>query len=44
MEISEKELKPQSMFRAWAKRRTGQPMQFIETLAADWIAEHPKYS
>ena len=23
--------------RAWAKRRAGQPMQPIETLAADWI-------
>ena len=29
--------------RAWAKRRAGQPMQPIETLAADWIAEHPEY-
>lgn len=26
-----------------AKARTGQPMEAIETLAAQWIAEHPEY-
>ena len=28
---------------AWAKSRTGQPMDAIEQLAAGWIAEHPQW-
>jgi Domain of unknown function (DUF1841) len=28
---------------AWQKRRAGSPATPIETLAADWIAEHPEH-
>ncbi len=28
---------------AFAKHRGGQPMSPMETLAAQWIAEHPEY-
>ena len=27
----------------WSKRRAGQPLTPLETLAGDWIAEHPEY-
>jgi len=32
-----------SYWLAWAKSRTGQPMDAIEQLAAGWIAEHPQW-
>jgi len=28
---------------AWRKQRDGTPMTPLETVAADWIAEHPEY-
>jgi Domain of unknown function (DUF1841) len=28
---------------AWRKQREHQPLQAMETLAAQWIAEHPEY-
>lgn len=28
---------------AWRKRREGLPLTPLETLAADWVAEHPEY-
>jgi DNA-binding GntR family transcriptional regulator len=28
---------------AWRKQRDGVPMTPLETLAADWIAQHPEY-
>ena len=28
---------------AWAKRRDGMPATPLETMAADWIAEHPEH-
>ncbi|HMN20250.1 MAG TPA: DUF1841 family protein [Ottowia sp.] len=28
---------------AWARSQAGQPMQAIEQLAADWVAEHPEW-
>lgn len=27
----------------WSKRIAGQPLTPLETMAADWIAEHPEY-
>lgn len=28
---------------AWAKQQAGQPLQALETLASQWVAEHPEY-
>jgi hypothetical protein len=28
---------------SWRKRRAGSPLTPLETIAADWIAEHPEY-
>ncbi|MDR2129173.1 MAG: DUF1841 family protein [Burkholderiaceae bacterium] len=28
---------------AWARHRAGQPMDALQALAADWIAEHPEW-
>ncbi|HMN84253.1 MAG TPA: DUF1841 family protein [Burkholderiaceae bacterium] len=28
---------------AWRKHRAGEPLEPIEAIAADWIAEHPEY-
>jgi hypothetical protein len=28
---------------AWAKRQDGAPLTPLETLAADWVIEHPEY-